>query len=68
MTHERNETQIIASKLYPQRVPGYLLNRLHVLRELENLEQNPRMLVLVAPAGYGKSTRSLLIYTLNLTP
>lgn len=56
MVDTPNKKEILTAKLQPQRVLASLIPRTEIIRELNNFGQHPKLTVVVAPAGYGKST------------
>lgn len=49
-------SELLATKLHPQRVLGSLLDRPRLMEKLGRPESAPKLTLITAPAGYGKST------------
>jgi len=54
--HNKNNTKLYSSKLQPQRTRSQLVSRPRLIKQFPAIDKQPRLTLLVAPAGYGKST------------
>ncbi len=54
--HNKNNTQLYSTKLQPQRTRSQLVSRSRLMKQFPPINKQPKLTLLVAPAGYGKST------------
>ncbi|MEH6347827.1 MAG: LuxR C-terminal-related transcriptional regulator [Bermanella sp.] len=54
--HNKNNTQLYSTKLQPPRTRSQLVSRSRLIKQFPAINKQPKLTLLVAPAGYGKST------------